>query len=95
MRAHPSALPTIREQGALFGEIIADLVSDGKPITEILTQILSYGPISLREAVHVARFMQPGVDRLHKATPLGPCQVCGGPSHEYYSPDQPSQPSRF
>ena len=102
MRAHPSALPTIQNQGALFGEIISDLVSEGMPITDILTQILSFGPVSLRDAVHVARFMQPGTDRLQphtlrddntpsswhptraSARPLGPCQVCGGPSHEYY-----------
>ena len=95
MRANPSALPTIQNQGALLGQIISDRVGKGQSITEILTEILAFGPVSLREAVHVARFMQPGVDRLHKATPLGPCQVCGGPSHEYYSPDQPSQPSRF
>lgn len=49
---------TIRRHGLLFGEIIADLVNSGQPITEVLTEILAFGPISLREAIHVARFMQ-------------------------------------
>jgi len=49
---------TIRRHGLLFGEIIADLVNSGQPITEVLTEILAFGPISLREAIYVARFLQ-------------------------------------
>ena len=61
MRANPTALApaTIQNQGVLLGEIIADRVSKGQPVTEILTHILSFGPISLREAVFAARFMPP------------------------------------
>ena len=61
MRENSTSLApdTVQDQGRLFGEIIADRVIKGQPITEILTHILSVGPISLREAIYVARVMQP------------------------------------
>lgn len=112
MLANPSALApdTVQDQGRLFGEIIADRVIEGQPITEILAHILSVGPISLREAIYVARSIKPGTpthvephtlrdDNTPSSwspTPSRPrCAVCNGPAHEYFSPGLPVKPSRF
>jgi hypothetical protein len=45
------------EQGHEFGMILADLVLQGLPITEVLTEIVGQGPLNFNEALVTARLL--------------------------------------
>ena len=58
MLANPNQKPdtwSIHQQGLLLGEAIADEVSNGYTVTDVLTNLLVFGPMNLLDATSIVR----------------------------------------
>jgi hypothetical protein len=54
----PIDMITLHAQGHQFGEVVAELVAKGLPITDVLTQVLGQGPLTISEATAAARALR-------------------------------------